>query len=123
MMAETTTHIPVLWKTTHKIANRLLGETGLPLLERTLALAQHIAAERSWPLKGINVTHYQDPEVAWEYLLLVLVFDGSRVESENLWNEYLEVMEEAIEDVYQGLNASERVIFANMIDYEFYSNP
>ena len=122
-MAETATHIPVVWKTTHKIANRLLGETGRPLLERTLALTQHIAAERDWPLKSIKVTHYQDPEVLWEYLLLVLVFDGSQVESENLWVEFLEVMEEAIEDVYQGLNASERVIFANMIDYELYSNP
>ena len=123
MMAETTTQIPVVWTTTHKIANRLLGETGHPLLERMLSLAQHIAAERNWPLKSIKVTHYQDPEVVWEYLLLVLVFEGSQVESEYLWDEYLEVMEEAIEDVYQGLNASERVIFANMIDYEFYSNP
>lgn len=122
-MAETMTHIPVVWKTTHKTANRLLGETGRPLLERTLALTQHIAAECNWPLKSIKVTHYQDPEVVWEYLLLVLVFDGSQIESENLWDEYLQVMEEAIEDVYQGLNASEQVIFANMIDYEFYSNP
>ena len=123
MTAETTKQIPVVWKTTHKIANRLLGETGRPLLEGTLALTQHIAAERNWPLKSIKVTHYQDPEVVWEYLLLVLVFDGSQVESENLWDKYLEVMEEAIEDVYQGLDTLERVIFANMIDYEFHSNP
>lgn len=123
MMAETTTQIPVQWETSHKIANRLLGATGRPLLERTLTLAQNIAAERNWPLKNIKVTHYQDPEVVWEYLLLVLVFDGSQVESENLWDEYLQVMEEAVEVVYQGLNASERVIFANMIDYEFCIHP
>ena len=122
-MTETTTQIPVVWETTQEVANRLLGKTGRPLLERTLEFVGALAAEREWPLKSIKVTHYEDPEVVWEYLLLVLVLDGSRVKYEHLWDEYLSATEEAIEEMYQGLNASERVIFATMIDYEFESNP
>ena len=122
-MTETTTQIPVLWETTEEIANRLLGKGGRPLLERTLDLARSLAAEREWPLKSIKITHYEDPEVVWEYLLLVLVFDGAQVTYEELWDEYLSALEEAIQEMYQGLNASERVIFANKIDYEFESYP
>ena len=122
-MTETTTQIPVLWETTEEVANRLLGKAGRPLLERTLDLARSLAAEREWPLKIIKVTHYEDPEVVWEYLLLVLVFDGAQVTYEELWDEYLSALEEAIQEMYQGLNASERVIFANKIDYEFESYP
>ena len=118
-MAETTTQIPIVWKTTHEVADRLLGKTGRPLLERTLALARNLAAERKWPLKSIRVEFYQDPEVVWEYLLLALVFDCNLVKAERLWDEYLE----AIENMYQELKTSEQGIFANMIDYEFESDP
>ena len=122
-MVEATTQIPVLWETTQEVADRLLGKSGRPLLERTLDLARNLAAERKWPLKCVKVTHYEDPEVVWEYLLLVLVFDCGPEKAMRLWDEYLNAIEEAIEDMYQGLNASERAIFANMIDYEFGSNP
>ena len=122
-MVEATTQIPVLWETTQEVADRLLGKSGRPLLERTLELARNLAAERNWPLKSVKVTHYEDPEVVWEYLLLVLVFDCGPEKAMRLWDEYLNAIEEAIEDMYQGLNASERAIFANMIDYEFRSNP
>ena len=72
-MTETTTQIPVVWETTQAVADRLLGKTGRPLLERTLEFVGALAAEREWPLKSIKVTHYEDPEVVWEYLLLVMV--------------------------------------------------
>ena len=121
-MVEATTQIPVVWETTEEVADRLLGKSR-PLLERTLDLARNLAAERKWPLRRIKVTHYEDPEVVWEYLLLVLVFDCGPEKAMRLWDEYLNAIEEAIEDMYQGLNASERAIFANMIDYEFGSNP
>ncbi len=122
-MAETTTQIPIEWRTTQEVADRLLGRANRPLLERTLALVQNLAAERKWPLTSVKVTHYQDPEVDWEYLLLVLVFDCNHAVSETLWEEYRNVIEEDIENFYQALDAQEQAIFSKMIDYEFGSDP
>lgn len=118
-MAETTTQIPVLWETTEEVADRLLGETGRPLLERTLEFVGGLASERKWPLTGVKVTHYEDPEVDWEYLLLVLVFDCGPVKAERLWDEFLT----ATEIIERELNEQEYDLFIRMIDYEFESNP
>ena len=118
-MAEATTKVPVVWETTQEVADRLLGEAGRPLLERTLDLAHSLAAERKWPLKSIKVTHYEDPEIAWEYLLLVLVFDSSPVKAERLWDEFLN----ATEIIERGLNEQELDQFIRFLDFEFESNP
>lgn len=108
-----------MWKTTHEVAHRLLGKTGLPLLERTLDLARNLAAERQWPLKSIKVTHYEDPEIVWEYLLLVLVFDSGPAKAEKLWDEFLN----ATEIIERGLDEEELDQFIRLIDFEFESNP
>lgn len=118
-MVETTIQIPVFWETSQGVANRLLGKTGRPLLERTLEFADSLASEREWPLKGIKVTHYEDPEVVWEYLLLVLVFDCGPVKAERLWDEFLN----ATELIEKELNEQEYDLFIKMIDYEFECNP
>ena len=122
-MSDIATRIPVIWETTEAVADRLLSKTGRPLLEQALKLADNLAAERRWPLKKIKVTHYEDPEIVWEYLLLVLVFDSGHPMVEGLWHKYMEALDEAIEGMYQELKPPEQGIFANMIDYEFDGNP
>lgn len=118
-MAEATTKVPVVWETSQEVADRLLGKTGRPLLERTLDLAHSLAAERKWPLRSIKVTHYEDPEVVWEYLLLVLVFDSSPVKAERLWDEFLN----ATEIIEGELDEEELDQFIKLLDFEFESNP
>ena len=118
-MGEAATRIPVVWKTTQEVANRLLGKSGRPLLERTLKFAGDLAAEREWPLKSVKVAHYEDPEIVWEYLLLVLVFDCGPVKAEKLWDEFLN----ATEIIEQQLNEQEYDLFIRAIYYEFESNP
>ena len=118
-MAEATAQVPVLWETTQEVADRLLGKAGRPLLERTLYLAHSLAAERKWPLSSIKVTHYEDPEIVWEYLLLVLVFDSSPVKAERLWEEFLN----ATEIIERGLDDEELRQFIKLINYEFECNP
>ena len=118
-MVEATTQIPVLWETTQEVADRLLGKSGRPLLERTLELARNLAIERNWPLKSVKVTHYEDPEVVWEYLLLVLVFDCGPEKAMRLWDEFLN----ATEIIERELNEQEYNLFIRMIDYEPECNP
>lgn len=88
-------------------------------MERIFEFVADLAAEREWPLKNIKVTHYEDPEIVWEYLLLVLVFDCGPVKSERLWDEFLN----ATEIIERELNEQEYDLFIRMIDYEFESNP
>ena len=118
-MSEVTTHIPVLWKTTREAANRALGENGLPILDQTLSLAKSLAIERKWPLQSIRIELYQDPEVAWEYLLLVLAFDCEPFWAERLWEEFLD----ATKVIEQGLNEQRLDLFIKTIGYEFECNP
>ena len=118
-MSDTATRIPVTWETTEAVADRLLGKTGRPLLEQTLKLADNLAAEHEWPLKRIKVTHYEDPEIVWEYLLLVLVFDCGPVKADRLWEEFVN----ATEVIERGLNKQEREFFIRAINYEFECNP
>ena len=118
-MTQATARIPVVWETTPAVADRLLGRSGRPLLEQTLSLAKNLAVERKWPLVKIRVELYQDPEIAWEYLLLVLVLDCDPRKAEMLWDEYLD----ATKLIEQQLNEQELDIFIKMIDYEFECNP
>lgn len=118
-MSDIATRIPVIWETTEAVADRLLGKTGRPLLEQALKLADNLAAERRWPLKKIKVTHYEDPEIVWEYLLLVLVFDSGPVKADKLWEEFVN----ATETIERGLNEQERDFFIRAINYEFECNP
>ena len=111
--------IPVIWRTEQSVVNRLLGETGRPLLDQLLAETQTVAAKRKWPLQKIKVEHYQDPEVDWEYLVLTLDFDCPRPEAKKLWVNYLEVVG-AMDD---GLEGTAKDIFTKMIYYDFESDP
>ena len=88
-------------------------------MERTLALAQDLAADRQWPLKSIRVEFYQDPEIVWEYLLLILVFDCDPLKAEKLWDEFLD----ATEIVERELDEQEIHLFIKTISYEFESSP
>ena len=114
-MSEAATQFPVVWKTSREVASRLLGIGGQPIFERTVALAQNLAAERRWPLKTIRIEFYQDPEIVWEYLLIVLVFDCGSVKAESLWDEFLN----ATEIIEQGLDEEELDLFVKTISYEF----
>ena len=118
-MVEAKAQIPIVWKTTTAVADRLLGKAGRPLLERTLEFASQLAAERQWPLTGIKVTHYEDPEIVWEYLLLVLVFDCGPVKAERLWDEFLN----ATEIIERELNEQDYDLFIRAICYEFECSP
>ena len=119
-MAETISKIPVVWETTQSEADHLLGTTGRLLLEQTLSLAGRLAAERKWPLSRVRVQLYQDPEIEWEYLLLVLVFDCGPDKAEKLWDEYLH---ESQQQIGSQLNKQDLDFFIKMIDYEFECNP
>ena len=118
-MSETAAQIPVVWKTTQEVVSRLLGENGRLILEGTLALAQDLAFERQWPLERIRVEFYQDPEVVWDYLLLVLVFDCEPRKAERLWDEFVD----GTEKIELKLNEQEIELFIKKINYEFECSP
>lgn len=121
-MTKAVTKIPVVWETKKSVANRLLGETGRPLLDRLLAETQTIAAKRRWPLQKLKVDYYQDPEeVDWEYMLITLDFDCPRDEAAPLfWCDYIKGF---VTDMHRGLEGEEKEIFATKIHYELESDP
>lgn len=118
-MADTTTEIPVIWETTQSVAERLLGRSGLPLLDQTLSLAKRLAVQRKWPLLKIRIELYQDPEIVWEYLLIVLVFDCVPATAQRLWDEFID----ATGSIQEGLGRQEVELFIKAIGYEFECNP
>ena len=82
-------------------------------------MAQNLADELHWPLKTIRVEFYQDPEIVWKYLLIVLEFDCGMVKAERLWDEFLS----ATETIERELDERELDLFITMINYEFECNP
>ena len=112
--------IPVDWKTEPAVADRLLGDAGRPLLNQTLAQIRQTAAQRQWPLTAIKVDHYQDPEIDWEYLLLIMDFDCPWDEAEPLWEICLETV---VGEISRNLAEPLKDLFGDLIHYEFESNP
>ena len=108
--------IPVEWKTKDSVVDRLLGDAGRPLLNKLLEQIKHTAAQRQWPVKAIKVEHYQDPEIDWEYLLLVIDFDCPYEKAESLWRLCLETV---IDDMRCNLKEPMKNLFSDMIHYEF----
>ena len=120
VMVRTTTEIPISWKTTKSVANRLLGETGRPLFDKLLAETQGAAKKRRWPLQNIKVEHYQDPEEDWEYMFVTLDFDCARSRARKLWNNYLD---QVVDGMKKDLQGEARDIFARRIHYGLESDP
>ena len=112
--------IPVDWKTKPSAVDRLLGDAGRPLLEQLLERLRQTAEQRQWPLKAIKVEHYQDPEIDWEYLLLVMDFDCPYKQAEALWRICLETV---VGEMSRNLKAPLKDLFSDMIHYEFEGNP
>ena len=110
--------IPVDWKTDDSVVDRLLGDTGRPLLNQLLKRIGQAAAQKEWPVKAIKVEHYQDPEIDWEYLLLVMDFDCQYDEAELIWENCLETV---VGEMKRKLDEPTRDLFGDMIHYEFES--
>ena len=117
-MTQAKAKIPVVWETTSEEIGRLLGNSS-GLLDRTIALANDLTIARKWPLNRIRVEIYQDPEIVWEHLLVILVFDCGSVRAERLWDEFLD----ATQIIELELNERELDLFIRMISYEFECNP
>lgn len=98
----------------------MLGDTGVPLLLRLLERIKQAATQRRWPLKRIRVEHYQDPEIDWEYLLLVMDFDCLWDEAEKMWEDCLQ---NVVGGVTGKLEDPLKDLLRQTIHYEFESNP
>ena len=112
--------IPVDWKVKESVVERLLSEAGRPLLNQVLEQIKHTAAQCQWPLKTIRVEYYQDPEVEWEYLLLVTDFDCPYEKAESLWRTCLVTV---VGEMRRNLKEPLKDLFSDKIHYEFESNP
>lgn len=112
--------IPIDWQTKPAVVDRLLGDTGRPLLNQLLERISQTAAQRQWPLKEIRVEHYQDPEVDWEYLLLVMDFNCAYEEADVLWGICLKTV---VGEMRRNLQEPLKDLFSDMIHYEFEGNP
>ena len=112
--------ISVEWKTQRAEADRLLEDAGVPLLLKLLERIRQAAAQRRWPLNRIRVEHYQDPEMDWEYLLLVMDFDCPWDEAEAMWEDCLQ---NVVGSVTGKLTDAQKNLLRQTIHYEFESNP
>ena len=112
--------IPVEWKAKPSVVDSLLGDVGRPLLNQLLERLRQTAGQRQWPLKAIKVEHYQDPEIDWQYLLLVMDFDCPYDQAEAIWESCLEIV---VGEMSRNLDEPLKDRFGDMIHYEFESNP
>ena len=119
-MLSTTSPIPINCQTKPAVVDRLLGNTGRPLLNQLLERISQTAAQRQWPLKEIRIEHYQDPEVDWEYLLLVMDFNCPYEEADVLWDICLKTV---VGEMRRNLQEPLKDLFSDMIHYEFEGNP
>ena len=119
-MHSTTAPIPIDWQIKPAVVARLLGDTGRPLLNQLLERISQTATQRQWPLKEIRIEHYQDPEVDWEYLLLVMDFNCLYEEADVLWGMCLKTV---VGEMRRNLQEPLKDLFSDMIHYEFEGNP
>ena len=77
-------------KTTKSEADRILGKRGRPLLDQIVEHMKQVAGEKGWPLKRIDICHWQDVEERdWELIDLIMVFDGDPSMASKYWWSYL----------------------------------
>ena len=113
------TEIPVVWKTKHDVALRLMGTVGCRLLDQLIEETKKVAVKNKWKLNKIEVDYYDDPEVDWEYMMMVLDFGCPRTQAHELWLSHLELVK-SMEDRLSGVA---REIMLTKIHYDFESDP
>ena len=107
------TEIPVVWKTKHDVALRLMGTVGCRLLDQLIEETKKVAVKDKWELNKIEVDYYDDPEVDWEYMMVVLDFGCPEAEAGPLfWDGFLknnELANKGYLGVVRGSEAHARV--------------
>ena len=111
--------IPVVWKTKPDVALRLMGTVGCRLLDQLIEETKKMAVKDKWDLNKIEVDYYDDPEVDWEYMMVVLDFGCPRAQAHKLWLSHLEFVK-SIEDRLSGVA---REIMLTKVHYDFESDP
>ena len=115
------TEIPVVWKTKHDVALRLMGTVGCRLLDQLIEETKKVAVKNKWKLNKIEVDYYDDPEVDWEYMMVVLDFGCPRAQAEPLfWDGFLK---NVVGSIDKELVDVAKDIFLTKIHYDFYSDP
>ena len=115
------TEIPVVWKTKPDVALRLMGTVGCRLLDQLIEETKKMAVKDKWDLNKIEVDYYDDPEVDWEYMMVVLDFDCPRAQAEPLfWDGFLK---NVVGSIDKELVDVAKDIFLTKIHYGFYSGP
>jgi hypothetical protein len=114
------TEIPVVWKTKPDVALRLIGTVGCRLLDQLIEETKNIAVNDQWGLNKIEVDYYDDPEVDWEYVMVVLDFGCPRAQAGRLfWDGFLKNVVGAIDEELEGVAKD---IFLTKIHYDFESD-
>ena len=116
MADATKSHVPVVWKTNHSEADRLLGKVGMPVLDEVVEMLQQYAKENNWPLKQIDICYHQDMEFAdWEEIYVTPVLRLPFEEAEECLGRFLDQV-----TIYQrGLGETELEIFLSTVEFDF----
>ncbi len=115
------TEIPVVWKTKHDVALRLMGTVGCRLLDQLIEETKKVAVKNKWKLNKIEVDYYDDPEVDWEYMMMVLDFGCPEAEAGPLfWDGFLKNVVGSIDNELVDVAKD---IFLTKIHYDFDSDP
>jgi hypothetical protein len=94
---------------------RLLGSDGKVLLDQINGLIREVAAERAWPLQGIDVEYERDIEQAdWEYVVVYPVFDCSFEKADQM----LHQLYDHLDSLAEGMSEKERAIYEGMIHFD-----
>ena len=113
--------IPVVWRTKQDVALQLMGTVGCRLLDQLIEETKKMAAKDQWELNKIEVDYYDDPEVDWEYMMVILDFGCPQAEAEPLfWDGFLK---NVVGFIDQELVGVAKDIFLTKIHYDFDSDP
>ena len=70
---------------------QLLGPLGEAILDQVIDQINIVSVIHGWPIEGIEIQHYRDPEITtWEYVVVTLVFSGSFDEADKYLLEFYE---------------------------------
>ncbi len=116
MADATKSHVPVVWKTNHSEADRLLGKVGMPVLDEVVEMLQQFAKENNWPLQQIDIRYQRDLEfLDWEEIHVIPVLRRSFDDAEKLMSSFLD----QVDDFQNQLSEPKREVFLEMVGFGF----
>ena len=115
MKRTTVTDVPVVWKMKESEADRLLGNTGRPVLDEVVELLQRFAKDNNWPLRHVGINYGRDMELAdWEWIEVVPVLELPFDTAEECLGGFLDRV-----DIFQhSLSEQKRDIFIKMVEFD-----